>query len=158
MSQIESRQLLSVGAWSGAVWFLLAMLFDKGGRDFNVPVIPSDGLIPLAASLLGGVATGIVVTFALRRAWLTRSRVLLLMAPLAALVLAIITFSLTTWLVWLVVGELSRLGPLGQLQQVLGTFAIYGLMSLFTPILYLLAHLNQFVVRRVLTTRNLTSA
>ena len=159
MSQIDSRQLVGVGASSGALWFALAMLFDKGVSDFNTPVIPSSGLLPLTLSMLGGIVTGVVVTLTLGRALLASSRLAFWLAPLAVLVVGVITFSLTTWLVWLLVTDPSSHGSLGQLAQILGTFAIYGLMSpIFTPVLYALAQLNQFAMRWALGARNLTRA
>jgi hypothetical protein len=159
MSQIDSRQLVGVGASSGAVWFALAMLFDKGVRDFNTPVIPSSGLLPLTLSLLGGIVAGVVVTLTLGRALLAPSRLTFWLAPLGSLVVGVITFSLTTWVVWLLVGAPSSHGSFGQLAQILATFVIYGLMSpIFTPLLYALAHLNQFAMRWALGARNLTRA
>jgi hypothetical protein len=159
MSQIDSRQLVGVGASSGAVWFAIAMLFDKGVRDFNRPVIPSSGLLPLTLSLLGGIITGVVVTLTVGRALLASSRLTFWLAPMASLVVGVITFSLTTWLVGLLVTDPSGHGAFGQLPQTMGTFVIYGLMSpIFTPVLYALAHLNRVAMRWALGARNLTRA
>jgi hypothetical protein len=137
---------------SGSAWFLLALAFDKGVEDFNIPVIPSNGIVATAASLLGAIVTGVCLALAFRTAWTSRSRLVLWATPLALLTLGIVGFSVCTWLVWLLVGGPSSVRPADQFQQVLGTFVVYGLLSVFTPVLYMLAFLNQVAIRHMLRT------
>src|SRR5688572_17487606 len=94
-------RLLAVGVVSGATWFVVALAFDKGVRDFNRPVIPTGSPSAIVASLLAAIVTGVCVTFVFRRSWSSRSRVVLWLTPPATLVTALVTFSVLTWMVWL---------------------------------------------------------
>lgn len=154
MIQSQTRQLVVAGASSGAAWFVLALAFDKGVQDLNVPVIPTDGLVASTASLLAGVATGVGVALAFRGAWWTHSRWVSRLTPFASLVLGVATFSVLIWLVRILVGGSPSLGAVGHFQQVLGTFAMYGLMSIFTPVLYACAHVNRIAIRRWVSARH----
>ncbi len=149
MDKPDTGELIVAGAFSGSAWFLLALAFDKGVRDFNIPVIPTNGVSATLASWLGAVATGVCVALAFRSAWTTRSRVVFWTAPLGTLALGIVVFSIWTWLAWLRFGEPSNLSAPDQFVLVLATFLLYGLGGIFTPILYLLALLNQVAIRHV---------
>jgi hypothetical protein len=130
------------------VWFLIALAFDKGVRDFNIPVVPTNSIPAILASLIGGVATGVVVALAFRRAWISQSRLVRVATPLAALIVGIAVFSVCVWIVWLLFGAPSSLRPAEQFVNVVDTFMVYGLVSVFTPFAYLMAWLTQTAIRK----------
>src|SRR5262245_40737546 len=53
---------VTLGASSGAVWFLIALAFDKGVRDFNYPVIPTASPLAIALSLFAAILTGVAIS------------------------------------------------------------------------------------------------
>jgi hypothetical protein len=139
-----SRRLLIAGAVSGAVWFLLALAFDKGVRDFNWPVIPVSNALELTASLLAAIATGLGVAVLFYPVWHSRSRTTLFVAPIVALPLAVLGFSLLAWLFNQTVGAETN-----SLNDIIMNLLSYATVSVFMPILYVLTVLNGLVLRRV---------
>ncbi|HZM52558.1 MAG TPA: hypothetical protein VFE68_18795 [Vicinamibacteria bacterium] len=135
-----------VGAFSGALWFGLAIAFDKGVQDFNYPVIPTDSSVALFMSSLCGIATGVAVALLFQRPLLSRSWAVFFGLPLATLPAALIVFSLLVWVTWLGFGSLEE-PPFLRLGNILGIFLIYGLLSIFAPVLYAFALLNQYLLR-----------
>jgi len=151
MSLKTKWTLLIAGVVSGAIWFLVALAFDKGVRDFNYPVIPTSSPAAVLASLLAAVVTGVCITFVFRRSWSSRSRAVLWVSPPATLVTGLTMFGVLTWMVWLVLGERTGITPSNQLANTVGFFVIYGAFSpLFAPFLYGLAFLNQSAIREIL--------
>jgi hypothetical protein len=134
------------GALSGVVWFLLALLFDRGVQDFNI-----SGLIPVTtfwagvASALSGAVTGACIAVVFRRWIRSPSRVVLFTLPIVTLPTAIVVFAVLIWTVRLP----FELPYQPSLLQVVDNFLLYGVMSIFTPILYGCALLNQYAIREV---------
>jgi hypothetical protein len=140
----RTSSLLVGGAISGAIWFLIAITFDKGVRDFNVPVIPTASPLEVALGLVSAAIAGIAVAFAFSRAWGTRSRVVLFLIPFGALALGVLAFSVLAWVLGQVVGSATE-----SLAVVVGTLFFYAMLSVFTPILYLLALANGLAIRKL---------
>ena len=140
----RTSSLLVGGAVSGVVWFLIAMTFDKGVRDFNIPVIPTSAPLETALGLASAAIAGIAVAFAFSRAWDTPSRIVLYLIPVGVLALGVLVFSTLTWAFGQVVGSATQ-----SLATVVGTLFFYAMLSVFTPILYVLALANGFVIRKL---------
>jgi hypothetical protein len=141
---------VTLGASSGFVWFLIALTFDKGVRDFNYPVIPTAGLLAIAGSLLAAILTGVSISLLFQRCIQSRSMWLHLALPLITVPTAITIFSVLVWVVWLLLGRTAGVQPLGQLANTLGFFLIYGLCSIFAPFLYVVAALNNWTLHEIL--------
>jgi hypothetical protein len=138
----RSGRLLVGGALSGAIWFLIAVAFDRGVRDFNAPVLPTAGPFEIASSLASAVLAGVAVAVAFSRAWGTNSRIVLYLTPIGALVVGVLTFSVLTWVLGQLVGAATQ-----PLPEVVGTLFFYALLSVFTPVLYVLALVNGLAIR-----------
>jgi hypothetical protein len=150
MPQAATSTLIGRGAVAGAVWFLVALVFDKGVHDLNTPLIPTSGIPAVLASLIGGAVTGIAVALVFRRSWVSESRLVRAATPLAALIVGITVFSVFVWIARLMFGAPSSARPAEQFVEVLGTFAVYGLLSVFAPVAYLIAWLTQTAIRKSL--------
>ena len=150
MTQAARLRLTAAGAVSGGLWFLLALAFDKGVHDFNFPVIPTNSLAAWIASGLCSVATGVCMALLFHRLLLSRSKLVFYALPIAMLPCAIAAFSILIWVAWVALGNRSGVVPLHRLVDILSIFLIYGLISLFTPLLYGCALLNQYALRSVL--------
>jgi len=140
----RNSSLLVAGAISGVIWFFIAITFDKGVRDFNVPVIPTATPLELVLSLASAAIAGIAVAFAFSRAWDTRSRIVLYLIPAAALALGVLAFSVFTWALGQIVGASTQ-----SLATVVSTLFFYAMLSAFTPILYVLALANGLAIRKL---------
>ena len=141
---------MMAGAISGGLWFLLALAFDNGVRDFNFSVIPTNSHLAYFGSGLSGVLTGVGIALLFHRLLLSKSRVVFFALPIATLSTAIVTFSILIWITWLALGNHAGVPALGRLADILSIFLVYGLMSLFTPVVYACALLNQYVLRAVI--------
>jgi hypothetical protein len=133
----RTGRLLAGGALSGILWFFLALAFDKGVRDFNIPVVPAASLPEIAASLVSAAVAGVAVAFAFSKAWGHRSHIVLYLTPIGALAVGVCAFSVFTWVLGQVVGAAVQ-----GLAVILGTLSSYAMLSAFTPILYVLALVN----------------
>jgi len=140
----RTTRLLSAGAASGTVWFLLALAFDKGVRDFNWPVIPTGNPLEVTASLLAAIVAGLCITALFYPVWRSRSRIALWLTPLVALPLAVLGFSLLAWVFNQAIGA-----DMNTLNDIIMNLFSYATGSVFMPILYLLTVLNGSIVRRV---------
>jgi hypothetical protein len=150
VTQAAGLRLAIAGALSGGLWFLLALAFDKGVQDFNFPVIPTNNLSAWIASGFSGVATGVCMALLFHRLLVSRSKVVFFTLPIAMLPTAIVAFSLLIWVAWFALGNRSGVDPLRRLVDILSIFLIYGLISLFTPLVYGCALLNQYALRSLL--------
>ena len=140
----RTGRLLVGGAISGVIWFLIAIAFDKGVRDFNVPVVPTASPSEIAVSLLSAVIAGVAVAATFSKAWGTRSRIVLYLLPIGVLALGVLTFSVLTWVLGQVAGAATE-----SLGVVVSTLLFYAMLSAFTPILYVLALVNGLLIRKL---------
>jgi len=140
----EGQRLIAGGAFSGVLWFCLAITFDKGVRDLNVPVIPANGALETTASLFAALVTGITIAFSFRRAWLANTHWARWAAPLATLATGVFVFSILLRGVELAFG--SPASSLG-FRAIIDNLGLYALVSAFAPLLYGLAQLNRLAMR-----------
>ena len=129
---------------------MVALAFDKGVQDFNFPVIATNSAIAVVASWLAATATGAAVAMAFRRPLLKSSDLFFVSLPLLTLPVALALFALLSWLAWVGFGTTKDVPLFHRLGDFLSFFLVYGLISIFTPILFGLALLNQWAIRRAL--------
>lgn len=144
-----SSRVALAGAVSGGVWHLLALAFDKGLQDFNYPVIPIDSWLDVVIGWFAAAITGAVIAAAFQRPMLRGSRVAFFTLPILTLPAALTIYSTLIWLSRLGLGSNEGAPPLYGVDQILSIFFMYGLVSVFTPILYCLALATQWSIRRV---------
>jgi hypothetical protein len=142
----RTGRLLAGGAISGGLWFLIAIAFDKGVRDLNVPVIPTTGASEIAISLVAAAVAGVTVAVVFSRAWGTGSRIVLGLTPIGALAVGVLTFAVLTWGLNQAAGAATE-----RLAVIVSTLLFYALLSAFTPILYVLALVNSLAIRKVVS-------
>jgi hypothetical protein len=140
----RTGRLLTAGAISGAVWLLIAIAFDKGVRDFNVPVIPSSTPSEIVVSLIAALLAGVIVAVAFSRAWGTSSRILFFLAPVGALAVGVLAFGVLIWTLGKAAGAATE-----RLDVTVTTLSLYAMLSAFTPILYAFALINSLAMRRL---------
>jgi divalent metal cation (Fe/Co/Zn/Cd) transporter len=148
VSPAANPRLVVAGALSGAVWFCLALAFDKGVQDFNYPVIPFDRWQTRSASFLSAVITGVLVALIFRTSWMSESRWSRWVVPYLAIPVAITIFSGLLRLVVLTIGDRPDIYTF---EAISGNLGIYALISMFAPVLYGVAQLNRLAMRAVLT-------
>ncbi len=143
-----TRAYLVVAAISGAVWACAAIVLDGATEADHSWAIPWQDPLALALIIPGGAIVGVSVGALVRRPLQARSR-LTPFLPLVTLPLAIALFATLVWASRAILGyhftpQLSRRAELG---LILETYLVYGLVSLMTPLLYVLALLNQRMIR-----------
>lgn len=147
-----SPQFLVVGSIAGCVWLGFAMLFDYWSYDGVRSLIPSSGLREILVSVLVAASTGTVILVVFRRAILSGSRRLFFALPVLTLPAAIVLFSVLVWLARLALGSNGSpdwsLHPPG-FMVILDGYVMYGLFSVFAPILYVLALATQWMIQKV---------
>lgn len=127
------------GAISGCCWFVVLLLLDGGWA------MPLSSVVGIATSIASSVGTGVVVAH-LFRVPICRARgVWFAILPLATVPAAIVVF---TCLIWFArrLAQVSFVPPLvnrNEFAFILGTYAIYGTISLVAPVLWGLAFINQ---------------
>ena len=145
MTKIFHSSYWITGGLSGAIWFIVAKYLD------NNWAIPKSSWSFLAAVILVGAATGEVISFMFRRAFIKKSKVIFFMLPLVTLPVAITLFAVLVWLMRQLLGVHFQveISPLSELGLILEWYLIV-LLSIFAPFLYGLALLNQHVMRIIL--------
>jgi hypothetical protein len=133
------------GALSGAVWFIVALGLDN---DWAMPI---NSWSFLAAVILAGAATGVVISVLFHRVFSKKSKVLFFMLPLVTLPIAIALFAVLVWLMRQSLGVRfqTEISPPSELRLIVETY-LFVLLSIFAPFLYGLALLNQFVMRTII--------
>ena len=150
---VSWRQYLAAAAVTGAAWSLLAFTLDYRVQDMQSMSCIPPGVIGLVGALLCGAATGITIAVVFR--WLFRRtpKFLFPFLPLLTLPVAIAVFSLLVWLERRALGTPTRFAPREELFEILAIYGIYGLISLFMPIVYAVALVTQWWFRRMLRPR-----
>ncbi len=145
MTKPFHRSYWIAGALSGAVWFIVALGLD------NDWATPKSSWSFLAAVILAGAATGMVISVLFRRAFSKKSKVLFFALPLGTLPIAIALFAVLVWLMRQSLGVHfhAEISPLSELSLIVETYLIV-LITIFAPFLYGLALLNQYVMRAIL--------
>jgi hypothetical protein len=147
-------RLARAGAISGGCWFLLALLFDKGVKDFNYPVIPTNNFIAVVGSLIAAIITGTCIALLFSRSLLKSSRLTFFLLPFATIPLSIAMFSVLIWIVWLFFGNTDGVPKLFYLGTILSFFLFYACISLLAVFVYGFAILNQWALRATLSPRH----
>jgi hypothetical protein len=140
---------LAAGSVSGAVWFGIATLLDSDWA------IPKGSGLPFLAALFAGIASGVFISLVFRPLFRSASTSIFILLPLVTLPIAIGGFALLLWLSrWLTgVHFEPQVQPTHELRLIVVTYLVGGLMSIFAPVLFVLALLNQYAMRLLL--RNL---
>jgi len=134
---------LVAGIVSGALWFLLPLLFDDG---WSIP----PGAVGHIAGVSCAILTGILISFLFRPAFRRVPLLAFILLPCVTLPLALVSFSFLLWLSRLALGIQFSPPPVGgDLRLLTETYLIYGLLG-SGPVLYILALLNQYAMRSLL--------
>jgi hypothetical protein len=131
------------GIASGALWFLVPLLFDGG---WGIP----PGSIGRIAGASCAVLTGVLISYLFRPAFRRAPMLGFILLPCVTLPVAIISFSVLLWLSRLALGVHFTPPPVsGDLRLLAESYLIYGLLG-SGPALYILALLNQYAMRSLL--------
>ncbi len=110
--------------------------------------------MPFPGLLICGVLTGLAVSYVFRGAFRNARAPRELLLPLMTVPFAVLLFALLVWMARLATGHRfsSRtMLPGEELALILSGYLIYGLLSpLFTPVLYVLALVNQGIMHLIL--------
>ncbi len=146
MSTVSKRvSYLAAGAASGAVWFGVAALLDSDWA------IPKDSL-PFMAAFCAAILTGIFISTVFRPLFRRTPAGIFVFLPLVTLPTGIAVFALLLWLARRFTGVdfVPSVTPAHELRLIVETYLIGGLISVFAPVLFGLALLNQYVMRSLL--------
>jgi len=134
---------LTAGIASGALWFLVPLLFDDG---WGIP----PGSLGRIAGVSCAALTGVLIAFLFRAAFRRAPMLAFILLPCITLPVAIVSFSLLLWLSRLALGVHFTPPPVGgELRLLAESYLIYGLLG-SGPVLYILALLNQYAMRSLL--------
>lgn len=111
------------------------------------------GVIGFVGALFCGALTGIAVAVLFRRWFSSTPTFLFLLLPALTLPVAIAIFSLLVWMERRVLGTPTRSSPGEELGVILSIYGIYGLVSIFMPLLYGIALFTQRWFRQMLQSR-----
>jgi hypothetical protein len=136
---------LAAGAASGGVWFGVATLLDS---DWAI----SKDTWPFIAALCAAVLTGILISTVFRPLFRRTPGGIFVFLPLFTLPMGIVLFSLLLWLARRFTGVhfVPSVMPAHELRLIAETYLIGGLISIFAPVLFGLALLNQYAMRFLL--------
>jgi len=154
MIQMSDRKFqikyICAGALCGLLWHLMLWLLYKVVGGSNPSITPYSNVFSVVGSVVAGMVTGIVIALIFRRLFLVRSKLAFACLPLATLPTAIVIYSILIWFVALLFEERTDSSALMALVGITTTYLIYGLMTIFTPLLYGIALLSQFAFRTLL--------
>src|SRR5262245_12142397 len=138
-------------ALSGTLWFGLAFLFDAMGGPTGW-AMPTRHVGELGAFLICGVITGVVVSYLFRPTFRRARFPSELLLPFLTLPFAISLFALLVWVVRLGLGYRFYEGvpPTRDLTLILEAYFFYSFVSIFLPVLYAFALVNQGVMHLIL--------
>lgn len=128
---------------SGAAWSGLAMLFESMAPN----------RVPPSALLACGILTGLAVSYVFRGAFRRARAPWEFLLPLATVPFAVCLFAVLVWSSRRVLGYPFSAEPMlpgEELSLVLTAYLVYGLLSLFTPVIYALSLVNQGVMHLIL--------
>ena len=153
-SDTARARYIAAAALAGAVWFLFPLFLDYGVADMqSMSGIPEGGS---AEALVCGMLTGIIIAFLFRPLFRKASQRVFVLLPFATLPTAIVIFSVLIWLTRQWLGVHSRFVGISELWEILSIYLIYGLFSIFSPILWGFAFLTEYLFRVFLTRQGLT--
>ncbi len=111
------------------------------------------GVIGFIGAVMCGAITGIAIAVAFRWLFQRTPKFLFSFLPLFTLPAAIALFALLVWLERRALGVPTRFAPREELLEILAIYGIYGLISVFMPVLYSVALVTQWWFRRLLRPR-----
>jgi hypothetical protein len=128
---------------SGAVWSGLAMLFESMAPN----------TVPASALLACGILTGLAVSYVFRGAFRRARAPWKFLLPLATVPFAVSLFAVLVWFARRALGHpfsSQAMLPGEELSLVLTGYLVYGLLSMFTPVIYALSLVNQGIMHFIL--------
>ena len=145
-TNLKCISYLAAGAASGTVWFGIAMLLDSNWA------IPKDSTFPFIAALFAAIITGIFISTVFRPLFRRTPAGIFVFLPLVTLPTGIAVFALLLWLARRFTGVhfVPSVTPAHELRLIVETYLIGGLISIFAPVLFGLALLNQYAMRFLL--------
>ena len=148
-SDTACARYIAAAIVAGAVWFLFPLFLDYGVGDMqSMSGIPEGAL---AEALACGIVTGVIIAFLFRPWFRKSSRRVFLLLPLLTLPTAIVIFSILIWFTRQWLGVHSRFAGVEELWEILTIYLVYGLFSIFAPVLWAFALLTQYIFRTLLT-------
>jgi hypothetical protein len=107
-------------------------------------VIPTGTPLEIAASLLAAIIAGLGITLLFYPVWRSRSRIALGLAPILALPIGVLAFSLLAWFINQAMGAQTS-----SLNDIITNLLSAAIGSVFMPVLYALTVVNGLVLRRL---------
>ena len=143
-------RIYSLAAALGGLWFLLPFALDKGLQDFNYPTLPLFNFFSSVASVFAAMVSGVIMANIFSRCLLNKSKLYFFLLPIITLPVAIVLFSTFIWLIWRLSKTLNPALPTHDFIKIFSTYAIYGLLSIFSPLLYAAALITHWMFRKSL--------
>jgi hypothetical protein len=141
----------AVAMMSGAAWFAVAALCDSVRGEYIGGTMPLATRGAFTLFLLSGVATGVIVSYGFRRAFHRARLPWELLLPLATIPFGVSVFAVLVWLTRFALGyRVPSVLPGEELGIIVMGYLFYALVSLLTPVLYVLALLNQGIMHLIL--------